>query len=275
MSMFGHQPFYNGVIRKYIIMFGNMFNDVRISRLNKDGSESQRLIVPISYGPKKKYLARLNDDKFLERQVATVLPRLAFEITNMSYAPSRATNKMLRNVATGANANSLVSQFTPVPYDINISLYSMFSNQEDAVQVVEQILPFFRPEWTIPVRLIDELPNQYFDIPTVLQDMSIEDSYDADFESRRSIIYTFNFTVKGYIFGPISNKGVINRTLVDLSADSVVGTPKSVGIDLTPGQLTDGSPTSNTDASIDYTTISADSAYGYAFDNEDFFTGES
>lgn len=84
--MFGNQPFYNAVIRKYIIMFGNMFNDVQISRMTKEGVERQRLIVPISYGPKEKYLARLNDDKFLERQVATVLPRLAFEITSMQYA---------------------------------------------------------------------------------------------------------------------------------------------------------------------------------------------
>jgi hypothetical protein len=273
MVMFGNQPFYNAVIRKYIIMFGNMFNDVQISRMTKEGVERQRLIVPISYGPKEKYLARLNDDKFLERQVATVLPRLAFEITSMQYAPTRTTNKLLRNVATGTNANTLVSQFTPVPYDFNISLYGMFANQEDAVQVVEQVLPFFRPEWTTSVKLIDEL-DQYFDIPTTLTDLTIEDSYDSDYESRRSIIYTFNFIVKGYVFGPLKNKGVINRTLVDISADSVIGTARSVGMDLTPGQLSDGSPTANTDASVDYKTISADSTYGYAFDNEDFFTGE-
>src|SRR6056300_1581541 len=103
MVMFGNQPFYNAVIRKYIILFGNMFNDVQISRMTKEGVERQRLIVPISYGPKGKYLARLNDDKFLERQVATVLPRLAFEITSMQYAPTRTTNKLLRNVATGTN----------------------------------------------------------------------------------------------------------------------------------------------------------------------------
>ena len=145
--MFGHS-YYHGVIRKYIIMFGNMFNDIDVVRYNNAGTASQTIRVPIAYGPKEKFLVRLRTDPNLNRDVAIQLPRLAFEITDMSYAPTRSLSKLQKNTAIGSQGDSLRSQFTPVPYDINMSLYGMFANQEDAVQVVEQILPFFRPEWT-------------------------------------------------------------------------------------------------------------------------------
>lgn len=269
--MFGHS-YYHGVIRKYIIMFGNMFNDIDVVRYNNAGAALQTIRVPIAYGPKEKFLVRLRTDPNLDRDVAIQLPRLAFEITTMNYSPQRALNKLQKNTAIGSVGDSLRSQFTPVPYDINISLYGMFANQEDAVQVVEQILPFFRPEWTNSVKLVPSM-GQYFDIPTVLTDMSIEDTYEADFQSRRAIIYTFNFTVKGYIFGPVSNKGVIKRTIVDLAADDTVGTPFNERLTLTPGLLANGSPTANSSASIDTSNITANTTYGFAFDQENYFDG--
>lgn len=275
--MFGH--FSHGAIRKYIVMFGNMFNDINVVRYDSSGAPVQSIDVPITYGPKEKFLARLRQDPNLNRDVATQLPRMAFEITNMAYSPQRGLNKMIRNTGIGRGSDTLRSQFTPVPYDINISLYAMFSNNEDAVQVVEQILPYFRPEFTHSMKIVPSI-GDYYDIPTVLEGMSIEDTYEADFQSRRAIIYTFNFTVKGYIFGPVSNKGVIKRAVVDFTVnntDDPIGTETGPNkkVTLTPGLLANGSPTTNTAASVASSQITANSTYGYAFDSDDYFDGRN
>lgn len=274
--MFGHN-YNHGAIRKYIIMFGNMFNDINVVRYNKAGQAQQVIRVPIAYGPREKFLARLDQDPTLSREVAIQLPRLSFEITNMSYSPNRALNKLTKNTSIGAGTNSLRSQFTPVPYDINIQLSGMFANNEDAVQVVEQILPFFRPEWTNSVKIVPSI-GDFYDVPTVLNSMSIEDTYDADYQTRRAIIYTFDFTVKGYIFGPVSNRGVIKRAVIDItnnaSGDPIgTETGPQKKIILTPGLLANGQPTSNSSASVALSAIDANSNYGYAFDSYDYFDG--
>ena len=270
--MFGHS-YYHGILRKYVIMFGNMFNDIDVVRYNNAGTAVQTIRVPIAYGPREKFLARLRADPNLDRDVAIQLPRLAFEMTNVTYAPERGLNKLQRNVGirTGDN-DTLRSVRTPTPYDIDFTLHGMFANQEDAVQVVEQILPFFRPEWTHTLTLVPEVGDKY-DVPTLLKDMTIEDTYEADFQTRRAILYTFNFTVKGYLFGPTTNKGVIKRTIIDLSANSVVGVPNNVRLDINPGLLANGSPTTNATASIATSSISANSDYGYTFEKFDYFDG--
>jgi len=270
--MFGHS-YYHGILRKYVIMFGNMFNDIDVVRYNNAGTAVQTIRVPIAYGPREKFLARLRADPNLDRDVAIQLPRLSFEMTNVTYAPDRGLNKLQRNVGirVGDN-NTLRSVWTPTPYDIDFTLHGMFANQEDAVQVVEQILPFFRPEWTHTLTLVPEVGDKY-DVPTVLKDMQIEDTYEADFMSRRAILYSFNFTVKGYLFGPTTNKGVIKRAIIDLSANSVVGVPNNVRLDINPGLLANGSPTTNATASIATSSISANSDYGYTFEKFDYFDG--
>jgi hypothetical protein len=269
--MFGYQ-YYHGILRKYVIMFGNMFNDIDVVRYNNAGSEVQSIRVPIAYGPKEKFLARLRTDPSLDRKVAIQLPRLAFEITDMSYAPERGLNKLGVSTGIGTTPNTIRKAQSPVPYDITFTLYAMFANNEDAVQVIEQILPFFRPEWTHTLKLVPSIADT-FDVPTVFAGMSIEDSYDADFQSRRAIIYTMTFIVKGYLFGPVKNKGVIKRTVVDLSANNVIGAPHNTGITLTPGLLANGSPTTNSTASIAISGISSNSDFGLAFDYENFFDG--
>lgn len=276
--MFGNH-YYHGAIRKYIIMFGSMFNDIDVIRYDKNGNRIQGIRVPIAYGPKEKFLARLNQDPTFDKKVATQLPRLSFEITDMSYNPTRTLNKLQRNTAVGSGNDNLRSQFTPVPYDISVTLSAMFANNEDAVQVVEQILPYFRPEFTHSMKLVPET-GQYYDIPTVLQGMTIEDTYEADFQTRRAIIYSFNFVIKGYIFGPVSNKGTIKKTIVDFnipSGNTLVNTSEGPNkrLTLTPGLLANGSPTSNSSASVAASSISANSNYGFAFDSEDFFDGKS
>ena len=277
--MFG-QFHYHSAIRKYIIMFGNMFNDIDVVRFNKAGESTQQIRVPIAYGPKEKYLAKLRSDPDGRREIAMVLPRLSFEIESMLYAPERVLARSNKQVGKGGGNNTLRQTWTPAPYDIDMVLYGMFANNEDAVQVVEQILPYFRPEWTNSVKIVKEL-NQYVDIPTVLTGMTIEDSYDGDFETRRAIIYTFQFRIKGYIFGPVTNRGIIRRAYVNqfipssntATGNVVVSTTddKLQKITLTPGLLANGQPTSNSSASVPINQISANSNYGFAFDREDFF----
>ena len=271
--MFGHQ-FYHGAIRKYIIMFGNMFNDISIDRFDRQGNITQSLTVPIAYGPKEKFLARLREDPQLDREFAITLPRLSFEITNIQYSPDRSVNKMHTISSKGSGADTLAASQTPVPYDITVSLYGMFATNEDAIQVVEQILPFFRPEWTHSIRLVDSLPDHYIDVPTVLTSMSIQDTYESDFQTRRAIIYNFDFTIKGYMYGPVKNRGVIKRTVANL-VEGEVGDSTITRIDLQPGLKSDGNPTSNRTESIAINRINSEDNYGFAFDNEDFFNGGS
>ncbi len=277
--MFG-QFHYHSAIRKYIIMFGNMFNDIDVVRFNSAGDNIQQIRVPIAYGPREKILAKLRTDPDGRREIAMVLPRLSFELTSMNYAPERVLNRTHKQLGIGGGNNSLRKSFTPAPYDLDMSLYAMFANQEDAVQVVEQILPYFRPEWTNSVKIVPEL-DTYVDVPTILNGMTIEDSYDGDFDQRRAIIYTFTFKIKGYLFGPVTNKGIIRRTLVntfDPQANTATGNviistsdTKLQRLTLTPGLLANGQPTSNSSASIPISQISANSNFGFAFDREDFF----
>mgnify|MGYP005695256677 FL=1 len=277
--MFGNFH-YHSAIRKYIIMFGNMFNDIDVVRFNKAGDNVQQLRVPIAYGPREKFLAKLRTDPDGRREIAMVLPRLSFELVSMNYAPERVLNRTHKQLGIGGGNNSLRKTFTPAPYDLDMSLYGMFANQEDAVQVVEQILPYFRPEWTNSVKIVPEL-DTYVDVPTILNGMTIEDSYDGDFEQRRAIIYTFTFKIKGYLFGPVTNKGIIRRTLVNTfnpQANTATGNviistsdTKLQRLTLTPGLLANGQPTANSTASIPITQISANSNFGFAFDREDFF----
>ena len=277
--MFG-QFHYHSAIRKYIIMFGNMFNDIDVVRFNKAGESVQQLRVPIAYGPKEKFLIKLRTDPDGRREIAMVLPRLSFELTSMNYAPERVLNRTHKQLGIGGGNNSLRQTFTPAPYDLDMTLYAMFANQEDAVQVVEQILPYFRPEWTNSVKIVPEL-DTYVDIPTIYTGMTIEDTYDGDFDTRRAIIYTFTFKIKGYLFGPVTNKGIIRRTLVNTfnpqantaTSNVVIRTSdtKLQTLTLTPGLLANGQPTANSTASIPVSQISANSNYGFAFDREDFF----
>jgi len=278
--MFG-QFDYHSAIRKYIIMFGNMFNDIDVVRYNSAGTAIQTLRVPIAYGPKEKYLARIRQDANLDRGLAAVLPRLAFEITGFSYDSARAMNKQNRITSIGSSNTGLRSSFAPAPYNIDITLYGMFANNEDAVQVVEQILPYFKPEWTNSVKIVPSL-GVYVDVPTILTGIQLEDTYEADFQTRRAIIYTLNFTVKGYIYGPVTNKGVITRTITDFiiptantaTGDVVINTSdfEAERVTLTPGLTSAGLPTANSSASVDRSQISANSNYGFAFDTEFFFS---
>lgn len=222
--MFGHD-FYHGALRRYVIMFGNLFNEIQVERYSSDGIKLQTISVPIEYSPKQKFVQRVLGDPELTRNVSTTLPRLGFEFTSITYAPQRKLNsahKIVRGVDAGGTDFNYT--YTPVPYDINFSLYALVRYAEDGTQIVEQIIPFFTPDWTVTMKLIPELGIN-MDIPIELTGVNVDDSYEGDFDGRRILSWQMDFTVKGYLFGPsrkfkyISNAEI--NTFIDTSIVNV------------------------------------------------------
>lgn len=264
--MFGHQ-YYHQVLRKYVITFGNLFNDIIVQRFNSAGTRIQSIAVPIAYGPKEKFLSRINSNPDLDDDVAIQLPRMGFEMTGMTYDPTRKLAKTQQNRAIGTSNQNLRTQFNSAPYNIDFALSIFVKNADDGVQIIEQILPFFTPDFTPSVKLLPAM-NLTFDIPVVLQSVAMEDAYEGSFEERRALVYTLNFTMKGYILGPVQTTGVIKRVQVDTHTDIPLDTARETRVVVTPGLLANGSPTTNSSASIATSLISANSDFGIA---EDFF----
>ena len=213
--MFGY--FSHGLIRKYVIVFGSMFNDLTIQR-NSGSTRIQTIGVPIAYGPKQKFLVRLDTDPNLDREIAISLPRIGFELSGISYDSNRKLNSAQKNTYDHTDKNFRKTQYTPVPYNIDFTMSIFVKNADDGTQILEQILPYFKPEWNMSVNLVPEM-NIKMDIPTVLNSVDLEDTYDGDFQTRRAIIWNLNFTMKGYLYGPVANQGVIKRIAVDIYED--------------------------------------------------------
>ena len=175
MPIFG-STFYHQTLRKYVVAFGNMFNNLTVERLDSTGNSLQTIEIPISYSPKEKWLARIRDNPDLTGQVQTILPRLAFEITGFEYDGSRRLSSVTRNVSTSSSDSDVLKyQRTPVPWNINFALHSYVRNADDGVQIMEQILPYFGPEWTNTLNLINEMGIK-MDVPTILNGLNIDDT---------------------------------------------------------------------------------------------------
>jgi len=270
--MFGHK-FYFGSIRKYIVLFGTLFNDIFIDRVDAStGNKLKTLKVPLAYGPKDRYLTRLRENPDLLRQINQILPRMSFEIINIEYDPDRKLNTIGRNRKIVEDGNSLRAQYNPVPYNFNINLSILARNADDATRIVEQILPFFKPEWTTTINLIPEMDIK-MDIPVVLRSVDYEDTYEGGYTERYAITWTLRFVLKGYIYGPIRESGVIKEVDVNffnpysLTVDESIGvSEKSEWITVKPGLDANGNPTSNSSVSIPASEILANSNYGYIID---------
>tara|TARA_X000000368_G_scaffold176992_1_gene139574 strand:+ start:4360 stop:5307 length:948 start_codon:yes stop_codon:yes gene_type:complete len=285
--MFG-TPFYNEGLRKIIIAFGQLFNNIVIESKNKDtGAVLQRIKVPLAYAPKEKFLVRLDQQAELnDRSFAVTLPRMGFEISGLSYDPSRKLTRMQKfkhektpltrdqrvalmdqiameddsgfimleeaNTATGNAEYPLLEtsqttfddskkasfNWTPVPYNISLNVYCFTATAENGLQIVEQILPFFQPDYTVTVNVLPEMGMKR-DVPIILNTINYEDSYDGAFTNRRAVIYTMNFTAKTYLFGPTTNQGVIKKVQSDLYADTdTVNTPREERITVIPNPPT-------------------------------------
>ena len=214
--------FYNQSFRRLIIAFGQVFNNIVIQRTNSTGGVTSRIKVPLAYAPKEKFLVRLDQQANLNsREFATSLPRMGFEITGLSYDPSRKLTRVQKysQVKTGEDGKKLNFNYTPVPYNINLQLYIFTATAEDGLQIVEQILPFFQPDFTVTINQVPALDIKR-DVPIILGNINYEDSYDGDFTTRRAVIYTLSFTAKTYLFGPMNNSNVIKKSQTDVGTDT-------------------------------------------------------
>lgn len=245
--------FYNGTTRRYIALFGSLFNKMSITRDDNQGNEIQRMVVPISYGPFQKFLAKVTQDPNLTRPQAVSLPRMSFEITSMSYDGARKTNS-LNKLQTADNT----FVFSPAPYNIEFNLYVMTKYAEDGTKVLEQILPFFKPEYTFTAFILDDLPA--LDLPLILNTVSVEDIYEGDFETRRSLMWTMSFTMKGWFFGPSRERKTIK--FIDVRNYSQLQVGEGSNIVIQPGLTANGTPTTDVNETISFDQIQFDDDWG-------------
>ena len=223
--MFGTY-FYHQTSRKMVVAFGSLFNNIEVRRTDSNDAVTEVIKIPLSYGPKDKMLVRISQDPSLNPKVALTVPRMGFELTAMTYDGVRKLNTMSRNVKKGTTG--LKKQFQPVPYTWDFSLYVFVKNAEDGTQILEQILPFFTPDFTVTMNLVSSMSEKR-DIPLVLTSVSSEDTYEGDFATRRSIIWTLSFLMKGYLYPSIAdNAKVIETSVVDTHIMSSVTTADPV-----------------------------------------------
>jgi len=219
--MFGTY-FYNESMRRMTIGFGQIFNNIQIKRKDDTGKVIQTIRVPLAYGPKEKFLVRLDQQSSLNnREFAITLPRMGFEIAGISYDPTRKLTRIqkFKQVKSGKEGKVLDFNYTPVPYNISYNLFSFTASAEAGLQIIEQILPFFQPDYTVTINAIPDL-NIKRDIPIILNSVNYEDTYSGDFTTRRAVIYTLNFTAKTYLFGPSTSQKVIKTVQSDQYSDT-------------------------------------------------------
>jgi hypothetical protein len=227
--MLNNNVFYHGIIRKCIVGFGTLFSDIYIDRKQGDsvtGNTIQRLQIPLAYAPKEKWLVRIDSDPTLENHTYVSLPRMSFEILGYNYDPARKVNRM-QQLKCGSGAGSVSTMYTPVPYNIDISLYILTKTQEDGLQIIEQILPTFTPEYTLTINAVPDM-NVKIDVPVILNSVAVNDEYDGDFQTRRFVTHTLNFQMKVNLFGPISGKNVIDTVNANVGNNEDFSNPNRI-----------------------------------------------
>ena len=207
---------YNRIIRKMVVGFGNIFNNITLTRFNQDASQQENMKIPIAYSSKERYVMRLQSDPYLDKKIQTTLPRMSFELNGLSYDASRKQLTNIKNYAKSSNADTVLSQYNPVPYDFDFSLFIYVRNIDDGTQIVEHILPFFTPDYTLKLNLIPEM-GVVKEIPVLLKNTEYEIKYEGPREQEtRTIIWTLNFTVKGFIYGAVSEPKIIKTSFTNV-----------------------------------------------------------
>ena len=239
---------YNEIFRKTVVAFGTLFNNIELRR------SDEVMKVPLAYGPKQKFLARLDQvPDPTNKRVQITLPRISFEINGIQYDASRKVSPTQKiKVAKDTDENKNV--FMPVPYNLSFELAIISKNQEDGLQILEQILPFFQPHYNLSVKLLPSM-SETKDVPVVLNSVDYEDEYEGDFQNRRAIIYTLQFTVKTYLYGPVTDAKTIKKVITDMYTDTnTTSAPREVRYTIQP----------------DPVTADADDDFGFGIVDEDF-----
>jgi len=208
--------YYHQIIRKTIIAFGTLFNGINIRHTEQDGTAFSDIRVPIAYGPTQKFLARLEQQENLNKAVQITLPRMSFEMVSLNYDPTRKSS-VTQTFKACDDGGNIKKVYMPVPYNVGFELSILTKLNDDALQIIEQILPFFQPSFNLTIDLLDSIGEKR-DIPMVLDSISFQDDCEGDFSTRRALIYTLRFTAKTYLFGPVadSTEGLIRKVQVDM-----------------------------------------------------------
>ena len=230
--------YYHEIVRKTIIGFGTLFNSIFIKHEAKDDSTLDETKVGLAYGPQQKFFAKIREQANLTKAIAITLPRMSFEMTSIQYDPTRKSG--ITQTFKASDGTNLKKVFMPIPYNIGFEL-SIFSKlNDDALQIIEQILPYFQPSFNITINLVSSIGEKR-DVPIVLDNISFRDEYEGDFQTRTALIYTLQFTAKTYLFGPVAatSDGLIKKVQVDYSTDTAVTAKRQVRYVATPKALKD------------------------------------
>ncbi len=267
--------FYHSLSRQYVIMFGSCFRDVHIRRFDDNGKTIQSIQVPIQYAPKEKWTILIDEDQ--TKPIAISLPRISFEITNINpdIGSNRKTSPLNRIVKHSTDKkNEWFNSFNMIPYKHEFNLYVVAKNLDDGYQIVEQILPYFNPDFTCELKLLPQLDRKW-DIPIRFKGMSHDVAYEGSFEQNKSIIFTLQFEADTWLVGPVQKSGIIKRIQLNFKIPSGDGpvkiedighTPTQEILTITPGLTSDGKPTTDPLESIPYYEISAEDDYGFCKD---------
>lgn len=264
------QTWYFGLIRKYVTIFGTLFNDILINRIDSSDNTTKTIKVPIAYGPKERYLTRQSQNDDLLRPISLVYPRMAFEITDIRYDSDRKLSTIGKSTTGSSDKGNLHTQNNPVPYNISFRLSIIARNSDDALRIVEQIIPYFTPNLNVSANLIAEMNYGNITLPLTLNDVGQEELYEGDFTSKEYIIWTLDFTLKAFLYGPTNESKVIKEIFVnfkipdgDITADAIATTETEEHIYIRPGKTAGNTATSNAAASVAVANINSTDAYGF------------
>ena len=264
------QTWYFGLIRKYVTIFGTLFNDILINRVDSSDNTTKTIKVPIAYGPKERYLTRQSQNDDLLRPVSLVYPRMAFEITDIRYDSDRKLSTIGKSTTGSSDKGNLHTQNNPVPYNISFRLSIIARNSDDALRIVEQIIPYFTPNLNVSANLISEMNYGNITLPLTLNDVGQEELYEGDFTSKEYIIWTLDFTLKAFLYGPTNESKVIKEIFVnfkipdgDITTSAIATTETEEHIYIRPGKTAGNTATSNAAASVAVANINSTDAYGF------------
>ena len=218
--------YYHEIVRKTIIAFGTLFNDIHIRHQGEGGTNFSEIKVPLAYGPSQKFLSRITQQADLNKAVQITMPRMSFEMTSINYDATRKSS-LVQTFKTCDDGSKAKKVFMPVPYNIGFELNVLSKLNDDSLQILEQILPYFQPNFNLTIDLVDSIGEKR-DIPIILENVSFQDDYEGNFDTRRALIHTLQFTAKTYLFGPVADTtdGLIRKVQVDMYTSTDVKTAK-------------------------------------------------